>query len=225
MPRPRPEVYSALREAISGGSIRANEPLREGRLAAALGVSRTPVREALVRLSAEGLVEADGTGGLRVADLRADDLDEVFALRTALESLAVRYACDVDNPDGIVELRRIHAASVEAVAADDVEQLLELNTAFHLALNRFAQKPRLQNLIEMLRDQSRRYRVLALYDREERRQSVREHGQFVDLVVAGKADEAVGLLRLHLLRPPQRLRTYLGPRSGDDPFSEGRGGR
>ena len=225
MPRPRPDVYGALREAISDGSMRANEPLREERLAVALGVSRTPVREALVRLSAEGLVETDGSGGLRVTDLRADDLDEVFALRSVLESLALRYACEVHNAAGMAELRRIHAASVEAVAADDVERLLELNTEFHSALNRFAGKPRLQNFIELLRDQSRRYRVLALYDRAERQQSVREHGQLAELVAAGKAAEAVELLRLHFERPQQRLRTYLGPHLGDRALTSGGGGR
>jgi DNA-binding GntR family transcriptional regulator len=225
MPRPRPDVYGALRGAISDGSIPANEPLREERLASALGVSRTPVREALVRLSAEGLVEADGNGGVRVTDLRADDLEELFALRTALESVAVRYACEAANDAGIAELRRIHRESGQAVSADDVERLLELNTEFHAVLNGVAGRPRLQNLIDLLRDQSRRYRVLVLYDRDERRQSVREHGQLLDLVEAGRADDAVNLLRTHFERPQQRLRAYLGPGPAGPALTLRNGGR
>lgn len=211
MPRPRADVYGALREAISDGSLSLNEPLREERLAAALGVSRTPVREALVRLTAEGLVEAGESGGVRVSALSSDDLEEVFALRDALETLALRYACESHDPAGLAELRRIHAASVEAVAADDVERLLELNTQFHAALNSLGGKRRLQNLVELLRDQSRRYRVLALYDESERRTSVDEHGRLIELVAASDADGAVHLLRTHFERPRQRLVTYVGP--------------
>lgn len=211
MPKARIDVYGAIREAISDGSLSLNEPLREERLASALGVSRTPVREALVRLLAEGLVEAGGSGGARVSALSADDLDEVFALRGALESMALRYACETRDPVGIEELRRIHAASADAVAADDVERLLELNTQFHAALNSLAGKRRLQNFIELLRDQSRRYRVLALYDESERRTSVAEHGRLISLVSAGEADAAVELLHTHFERPRQRLVTYVGP--------------
>ncbi len=211
MPRARADVYGAIREAISDGSLSLNEPLREERLASALGVSRTPVREALVRLTAEGLVELDESGGVRVSALSADDLDEVFALRGALESMALRYACETRDEAGLEELRRIHGASADAVAADDVERLLELNTQFHAALNSLSGKRRLQNLIELLRDQSRRYRVLALYDESERRTSVDEHGRLIELVAAGDANGAVGLLRTHFERPRQRLVTYVGP--------------
>lgn len=211
MPKAGPDVYRALREAISDGSLPANEPLREERLAASLGVSRTPVREALVRLTAEGLIERDGSGRVRISVLSAEDLDEVFALRDALERLAIRYACKVQDPAGLSELRRIHAASEDAVAADDVERLLELNTQFHAALNALSGKRRLQNFIELLRDQSRRYRVLALYEESERRQSVAEHGRLIELVAAGKPEDAMALLRTHFERPRQRLVAYVGP--------------
>ena len=211
MPKPRADVYGAIREAISDGSLPSNEPLREERLASALGVSRTPVREALVRLTAEGLVEVDESGGVRVSVLSSEDLDEVFALRDALETLAIRYACASRDTAALAELRHIHVASVDAVAADDVERLLELNTQFHAALNALAGKRRLQNFIELLRDQSRRYRVLALYEESERRQSVEEHGRLLDLIEAGEGDAAVALLRTHFERPRQRLVTYVGP--------------
>lgn len=211
MPKPRADVYGALRKAISDGSLPSNEPLREERLAAALGVSRTPVREALVRLAAEGLVDVDESGGVRVSMLSAEDLDEVFALRDALETLAIRYACSSRDPAALAQLRHIQATSVEAVAANDVERLLELNTQFHAALNALSGKRRLWNLIELLRDQSRRYRVLALYEESERRQSVEEHGLLLDLIEAGDADAAVALLRIHFERPRQRLVAYVGP--------------
>ena len=211
MPRPRAQVYQALREAISNGSLRANEPLREERIAEALGVSRTPVREALVRLLAEGLIIADGSGGVRVEDVTAEDLDEVFTLREVLEPLALRYAAANPNFEGIRDLRRIHEESHQAIANDDIEQLLDLNTQFHAALNAMAAPRRLRNFIDQLRVQSRRFRVLALYDDSERRQSVTEHGRLIDLVERGDAEGAVALLMTHFERPRARVASYLGP--------------
>lgn len=210
------DVYATIRRAISAGELRANEPLREERLASALGVSRTPVREALVRLRAEGLVVAERNGSARVSDLSSDDLEEVFALRETLESLALRYACGAKHDARVAHLRTIHAASVEAVEIDDVERLLELNTEFHAELNRLANRRRLVNFIELLRDQSRRYRVLALYEPSERRKSVEEHGKLLDLVTRGDSAAAVRLLHVHFERPRRRLTAYLG-RSGVEP--------
>lgn len=211
MPRPRADVYQALKEAISSGALRANEPLREERIAGVLGVSRTPVREALIRLLAEGLIEADGSGSVRVADVTAEDLEEVFTLREVLEPLALRYAAAAREPAALAELRRIHAASLDALASDDIEQLLDLNTQFHATLNGMAAPRRLRSFIDQLRVQSRRFRVLALYDQDERRQSVDEHGHLLDLVEQGDADGAVALLMTHFERPRMRMASYLGP--------------
>jgi DNA-binding GntR family transcriptional regulator len=211
MPRHGADVYQALKEAISNGSLRANEPLREERVAEALGVSRTPVREALIRLLAEGLIEADGSGGARVADVTAEDLDEVFTLREVLEPLAVRYAARRPKAASVAELRQIHDASREALVDDDIERLLDLNTQFHATLNAMAAPRRLKSFIDQLRVQSRRFRVLALYDQEERRQSVAEHGRLLDLVEHQNADGAVALLLTHFERPRARMASYLGP--------------
>jgi len=215
MPKARPDVYSALREAISNGALRANEPLREERVAHALGVSRTPVREALIRLLAEGLIQSDGSGGVRVADVTAEDLDEVFTLREVLEPLALRYAAREHDKRSVRELRQIINASHEALRQDDVEQLLDLNTQFHAALNAMAAPRRLRSFIDQLRVQSRRFRVMALYDQEERRQSVEEHARLVDLVEQGDADAAVELLMTHFERPRARMASYVGPSRGE----------
>lgn len=211
MPRPRADVYRAIRGAISNGSLRANEPLREERIAGELGVSRTPVREALIRLLAEGLIEADSSGSVRVADVTSEDLDEVFTLREVLEPLALRYAARRPDPTSLGELRQIHAASLNALASDEIELLLDLNTQFHAALNAMAAPRRLRSFIDQLRVQTRRFRVLALYDRAERRQSVEEHGHLLDLIEQGDADAAVTLLMTHFERPRMRIASYLGP--------------
>jgi DNA-binding GntR family transcriptional regulator len=215
MPRPRVEVYEVLREAIASGSLRPNEPLREERVAEALGVSRTPVREALIRLLAEGLIEADGAGGARVPDVTGEDYEEVLTLRAALEPLALRYAVRHPDPACIAKLRQIHRASRAALAQDDVEQLLELNTQFHGALNDMGVPRRLRAFIEQLWAMSQRFRFLALYDQDERRQSVEEHGQLIELVEQGDAARAGAVLTRHLERSRDRMAAFLGPAHAD----------
>jgi DNA-binding GntR family transcriptional regulator len=211
MPRPRIEVYEVLREAIASGSLRPNQPLREEKIAEALGVSRTPVREALIRLLAEGLVQSDGLGGARVPDISAEDYDEVLTLREALEPLALRYAVRNPDPKRIARLKRIHRASQAALERDDVDELLELNAQFHAALNDMGVPRRLRTFIEQLWAMSHRFRFLALYDQDERRQSVEEHGQLIELVEQGDAARAGAVLTHHLGRSRDRMTAFLGP--------------
>jgi DNA-binding GntR family transcriptional regulator len=211
MPSSRVEVYEVLRQAIASGSVRANESLREEKVAEALGVSRTPVREALIRLRAEGLVEADDSGGVRVPDVTAEDFDEVLTLREALEPLALRYAVRNPDPRGMAKLKRIHRASLKALKEDDVDQLLDLNSEFHATLNEMGVPRRLRSFIEQLWVMSHRFRFLALYDQEERRQSVEEHGRLIELVEQGDAARAGTVLTRHLGRSRDRMAAFLGP--------------
>jgi DNA-binding GntR family transcriptional regulator len=210
MPSSSAEVYEALREAIASGSLRANERLREERVAEALGVSRTPVREALIRLLSEGLIDADGSEGVRVADLTAEDLDEVFTLREVLEPLALRYVAANPDPEGLAELRRIHAASHAALAEDDIERLLDLNTQFHLTMYAMGAPRRVQSFIGQLWVQSGRFRFLALYDRSERQQSVEEHGRLLDHVERRDVEGAVAVLMSHFERPRAHMASFIG---------------
>lgn len=200
-----------LREAITVGSLRPLQPLREERLAEALGVSRTPVREALIRLLAEGLIEDDGSGGTRVPYVTADDYDELLTLREALEPLVLRYAVRNPDPKLVARLRQIHRTSEKALKVDDVDRLLELNGRFHATLNEMGVPRRLRTFIEQLWAQSNRFRFLVLYDHEERRQSVEEHGRLIELIEKGDAAGAGRVLTHHLGRSRDHMAAFLGP--------------
>jgi DNA-binding GntR family transcriptional regulator len=204
------DVYRVLREGIASGAYRPNEALRAAAIADELGISRTPVREAFMRLASEGLVDYSPRHGARVVDLRADELHELFELRASVEEIAVRHAAQRATPDDVATLRKLCAACHDAVHHEHVDRLIDANVQLHDAINRLSGRERTVELINLLRDRARPYRVLALYDADERRESLAEHDRLVDLIEAGDGDGAAELLREHFARPLARVTYSLG---------------
>src|SRR5512139_4167270 len=131
-------AVQSLRELILGGEYAPGERLGEVELAAAIGVSRTPVREALRRLAAEGLVEITTNKGARVVEYPQADLDSIFTLRAEIEGLAARAAAERASEadiDRLGELAERHRERAEAGALDEV---YALNSEFHALLNALA---------------------------------------------------------------------------------------
>lgn len=129
-------AYQTIRQAILDGEVLPGSRLREEQLATEIGVSRTPVREALRRLLADGLVETVHNTGTFVADLAPDDLLEVFELRAMLEAYVARRAARTISDEQLAELDRL-AAEMEALHIGDAaqnEQFARLNTAFHTVI-------------------------------------------------------------------------------------------
>lgn len=205
------DVYRVLREGIAAGAYRPNEPLRAAKIADDLGISRTPVREAFMRLASEGLVAYSQRLGARVVDLKAEELEEIFEMRAALERIAIRHACEKATPDDVKRLRELCARCHEVSEGDgDVDDLIAANTDLHNAINDISARPQTIELISLLRDRARPYRVIALYDDDERHDSMLEHDRLVELIEAGDADAATELLQEHFARPLARMKRYLG---------------
>ena len=204
------DVYRVLREGIATGAYKLGEPLRAAAIASELGISRTPVREAFMRLASEGLVDYSPRYGARVSDLDPAELEELFELRAGIEAMAIRHTCLRATPAQVGELRGLAARCREAVDRDDVDAVIANNIALHDAINRLSGRRRTIELVDLLRDRSRPYRVLALYDDEERRASLAEHDRLVDLIEQREPEAAVALLHEHFRRPLERLTRYLG---------------
>ncbi|YCK41341.1 GntR family transcriptional regulator [Actinomadura sp. ATCC 39365] len=132
------EVTEELRRRILSGELAQGERLVEDRLAALLGVSRNPVRESIRVLAAEGFVEVVPRVGARVARLTAEEGEELFDVRMAVEGLAARLAARKRGPEAVARLRRVLDAAREAVDAGRPAEVAELNTAFHLAVGEAA---------------------------------------------------------------------------------------
>ncbi|MGI5282864.1 GntR family transcriptional regulator [Nonomuraea polychroma] len=130
----RDEVTGELRRRILSGELAQGERLVEDRLAALLGVSRNPVRESIRVLAAEGFIDVTPRLGATVARLSADQGEELFDVRMAVEGLAARLAARNRAPQTAERLRSVLEQAKEAVEAGRLEEVADLNTAFHLAV-------------------------------------------------------------------------------------------
>jgi DNA-binding GntR family transcriptional regulator len=190
-PRPlREQAYGTLRQAIVEGAYPAGAKLVEAELAAALSISRTPVREALHKLELEGLVERSPGGGLRVAALSPGEIEEIYGLRAVLEGYAARLAAPRTTPADAARLTAILDASATAMADDDRQRLLRLNVEFHAALVALAGSRRLSALARSLGEQITRYRAATLRIGGQDALGLAEHRGIVAALAAGDAAEA-----------------------------------
>ncbi|MFC4115772.1 GntR family transcriptional regulator [Nonomuraea zeae] len=130
----RDEVTKELRRRILSGELAQGERLVEDRLAASLGVSRNPVRESIRVLAAEGFIQVVPRLGATVARLSAEEGEELFDVRMAIEGLAARLAARKHSPAAVERLRRLLDQAREAVDAGRLAEVADLNTAFHLAV-------------------------------------------------------------------------------------------
>lgn len=176
----RDVVFSTLREAILKGNLKPGERLMEIQLAKRLGVSRTPIREAIRMLELEGLVVMIPRKGAEVAKITEKDLKDVLEVRCALEELAVELACRYITPEQIDSLKQIVDEFKIAMAGHDVTSIAEKDVAFHDVIFTATHNRRLIQLISNLSEQMYRYRVEYLKNPESHEQLVREHEEIID---------------------------------------------
>jgi DNA-binding GntR family transcriptional regulator len=157
-------VYELLRDYLRSGQVRWGESLREATLAARLGVSRTPVREALARLASEGLVEAHGRS-FTVPSLTEDDLEDIYQLRVLLETEAVRQAASRDDGEqGVAEVRRALEQTEAAHVRGDAEGFILANSRFRAAWLGMVRNRRLARTVGIYADHVRALALLTLGD-------------------------------------------------------------
>ena len=157
-------VYEQLREYLRSGQVKWGESLREATLAARLGVSRTPVREALARLASEGLVEAHGRS-FTVPALTEEDIQDIYELRVLLESEAVRQAASwSEGAQGVAPIKRALEQAEAAHARTDAESFIAANRAFRSAWLSLVRNRRLARTVELYADHVRALQLLTLGD-------------------------------------------------------------
>jgi DNA-binding GntR family transcriptional regulator len=192
-------VYRVLREEIlSPGGLDAGDRLDEKDLSERLGVSRTPIREAIRRLEVEGLIKRAPRRGSFVAGLSPDAIDELYSLREVLEGLAARLAAARATDAEIAALRETYARYAAAVQTRSAATILTEDTAFHELIFLATRSERLQAMLRMLRDQLRllRTRSVAVAGRSEK--SLQEMGRVLDAIARRQPDEAEEAMRLHI---------------------------
>jgi DNA-binding GntR family transcriptional regulator len=212
-------AVDGVRGLILRGEYAPGARLGEVELADALGVSRTPVREALRQLAAEGLVELVPNKGARVVAWTADELEQVFELRAQVEGFAAHQAAlhaTDDDVDRLAELAAAHAAATRA-RDRDLERVYELNGAFHSRLAATAGGASLQGVLGSLVHTVVLHRTLHTFDDAAMERSSRHHLEIVEAIRARDGLWAESVMRSHLLAARAEL---LGPRRIVPPPSE-----
>jgi len=198
------QVYEHLRQAILTNTYPPDTPLPEEALAAQFRVSRVPVREALRRLAAEGLVTLIPRQGAVVRALSPKEFLDAYRVREALEALAIRLAVPRLSERDLAELERLHGEMQRCAAAGDADSFFDVNAAFHALFVDRADNAYLRAIYEPLMDQMRRYRSPSLDLRGGMDRSIEEHRRILDAVRSGDADAAARLLAEHI-HVPQRV--------------------
>lgn len=200
------QAVDLLRKRILGQALLPGQRLDEAALAADLGISRTPLREALKILSAEGLVHLKPRRGCFVAELAPDDLEEIFPIMAMLEGRVAFEAALKAGPDELRRLDVLHEKLEKHAAARDVDRYYEVNYAFHDALQELAGNRWLQHMIGDLRKLLRlsRHRSLRLEGRQQ--ESLAEHRALMAALHRRDAVAAEEVMKNHLLAQLVALR-------------------
>ncbi|SFR62194.1 GntR family transcriptional regulator [Anaeromicropila populeti] len=194
----RDVVFQTLRQAILKGELKPGERLMEIKLAKRLGVSRTPIREAIRMLELEGLVVMIPRRGAAVAKITKKDLEDVLEVRCALEELAVSLACERINEDGILKLEDALSEFELAIQHGDVTSLAEKDVAFHDIIFESTGNARLIQLLNNLREQMYRYRLEYLKDNRSHDKLVLEHRIIIETLMNRDVLNAQKRIREHI---------------------------
>lgn len=207
----REKIASMIRASIIDGRIAAGEKLREPVLSRQLGVSRTPLREALLQLDSEGFVEMTPRRGAVVRPLSKQDAAETYEVKGALEALAARLACERMDPDTLRKLKDINdrIASLRRARGADQARILQLNTEFHQTLTDASGNEKLSQYVRVLRAQALRYNYIYLSVMSRLEESVAEHTQILDALRGKRADEVERLVREHGKSASRALCSYI----------------
>ena len=194
----RDVVFNTLREAILRGDLVAGERLMELQLAAKLGVSRTPIREAIRMLEQEGLAITIPRKGAIVAGMTEKDMQDVLEIREALEELSVQVACDKITEEEIAKLQKNMKNFEHSLKSGDLKKMAQADVEFHDVIYQATDNPKLINMLNNLREQMYRYRVEYLKNPQNHEQLLKEHEAIYKGIVEKDKDAVTNMIRKHI---------------------------
>ena len=195
----RDVVFNTLRQAILRGEFKPGERLMEIQLANKLGVSRTPIREAIRKLELEGLVIMIPRKGAEVADITEKSLRDVLEVRKALEELAVQLACEKITQEELEELEQAGENFKKVLKrSKDITEVAEADVRFHDVIYMATDNQKLILLLNNLREQMYRYRVEYLKREEAYPQLIAEHAAIIEYISKGEKKAATDVMCKHI---------------------------
>ena len=194
----REVIFNTLKQAIIIGELKPGERLMEVHLAEKMGVSRTPVREAIRKLELEGLVNMVPRKGAYVADLSVKDIMDVLELRACLDGMATSLAAKRITQDEIKELKHIHTQFINYVNKDNLQGSIKKDVEFHDVIYRSSRNERLIQITSNLREQVQRFRVIYLKDYSSSRGIINEHNEIIDALIEKDSSKAQEVAQKHI---------------------------
>jgi DNA-binding GntR family transcriptional regulator len=196
----REEVYDSLKKSILHGKLKGGQRLIEETLANQIGISRTPVREAFHKLERDDLVTRLPKGGFAVREFTKEDVEEIFGIRSALESYASYLATIHISPEKISQLEKKVKESKNALDKGDDEKVVQLNTEFHDLLYKSCKSKKLFEMINNFRDYFFRYRPFLLRTEKGVDYSIEDHRRMLEAMKKKNPRLVERLVRNHLER-------------------------
>lgn len=194
----RDEVFQTLRQAILTGELKPGERLMEIHLADKLGVSRTPVREAIRRLELEGLVTMTPRRGAQVAQITEKSMSDVLEVRRALDALCVELACDRIDAAGLASLSKACDVFEDSVREGDSKKIAQADVALHDIIVHAADNQRLIQLVNNLSEQMYRYRFEYIKDKSQHETLVKEHRIIYQSIARKDKETAAAAAKTHI---------------------------
>ncbi|MCS7280683.1 MAG: GntR family transcriptional regulator [Desulfobacterota bacterium] len=194
----RKKVYKYLREKILKGELKQGERIYEGRIAKEIGVSRTPVREALHALEHEGLLVSRSRVGYTVKILSKEEVYEICEIRKVIEGLAILWAMKKNREKLIRELRKNIELSEKRLNDGDVRSFIDLDARFHEAIAKISGSERILELALTLRRHMLMYRIESIYARENVERAIEGHKKILMALEEGSEDQIKKALMEHI---------------------------
>ena len=203
------KVFHTIREDILSGKYRYNEELKEKTIGDELGVSRTPVREALRQLELEGLVTIIPNKGAYVVGISKEDIQDIYEIRSRLEGLCAKWACCHITKEQLDELEEnIYLSEFHAGKEGHAEQILELDNKFHEILYEASESPVLKHTLSDFHHYVQRVRKITLADPKRAVASNEEHRKIVEALKAKDSKKAEELATIHMMNTIQNMDQY-----------------
>ena len=198
------QVFEKLEDDIITGVYPRGEILTELKLVEQLGVSRTPIREALRRLEQERLIAESGKGSV-VLGITLEDLIDLMDVRQRIEGLAAYHATKNLTDAGREELQHISELQDFYFAKQDIENLRKMDDKLHNAIYNLTNRPVLRDTLVPLHRKSQRYRKISIEDKSRLSESIKEHKAICNAILSGNADLAAELITTHIQRAKENM--------------------
>ena len=201
----REAICESLRNAIKNGKLKPGERLMEVQLAEELGISRTPVREAIRKLEQEGYVIMLPRRGTYVSSVSVHDVQEIFEIRTALEKLSTGLAARRIENDELEQLQKLLTTIEGYIEKRDIDNIVKTDIEFHDLLYHVSRNERLSGIISNLKEQLARFRTLSMSYPGRLEETLEEHREMVEAIASGDVEAAREAAERHMVRAEETL--------------------